>query len=106
MGSHFHIEKENRKKHYIAKDLYEMTIDYGAHPNEYAFMSLMSQSKDEQKVDFKMYYLIGDSSPFRLCLKNSARIGVCSLYIFKLIYRHRFDILRISDKLEKLKKGL
>jgi len=90
----------------IAKNLYEMTIDYGAHPNERAFMSLMSQSKDEQKVDFKMYYLIGDSSPFRLCLKNSARIGVCSLDIFKLIYSHRFDILGISNKLEKLKRGL
>jgi len=100
------LETEDRKINNIAKNLYEMTIDYGAHPNERAFMSLMSQSKDEQKVDFKMYYLIGDSSPFRLCLKNSARIGVCSLYIFKLIYRHRFDILRISDKLEKLKRGL
>ena len=100
------LEKEDRKINNIAKILYEMTIDYGAHPNERAFMSLMSQSKDEQKIDFKMYYLIGDSLPFQLCLKNTARIGVCSLDIFKLIYRHRFDILGISDKLEKLKKGL
>jgi len=100
------LEQEDNKKHDIASDLYEMTIDYGAHPNERAFMSLMSQSKDEKKIDFKMYYLIGDSLPLQLCLKNSARIGVCSLDIFKIIYRHRFDILGISDKLENLKKGL
>lgn len=100
------LEQEDKKKNDIARDLYEMTIDYGAHPNERAFMSLMSQSKDEKKIDFKMYYLIGDSLPLQLCLKNSARIGVCSLDIFKIIYKHRFDILGLSDKLDQLKKGL
>lgn len=99
------LEKEDRNINNIAKNFYEMTIDYGAHSNVRAFMSLMSQSKDKQNV-FKMYYLIGNSLPLRLCLKNLARIGVCSLDIFKLIYRHNFDILGISDKLEKLKKGL
>ena len=57
----------------------------------------------------KYIFLKCDKEPSpdtQLCLKNSARIGLCSLNIFKLIYSHRFDILGISDELEKLKKGL
>jgi len=95
--------------HKSAKQLYEMTIEYGGHPNEMSLSSIMSKSEDESKIDFKIAYLTSykvNRPAFQLCLKNTARTGICSLMIFKAIFQERFDILGISDELEKLKQGL
>jgi len=92
-----------------ARMLYETTIDYGGHPNEASLSSIIRKSEDESKIDFRIPYLIDyrlNPEAFGLGLKSSARIGVCVLLIFKLIFRERFDILGISDNLKNLKKGL
>lgn len=94
------------KIHRIAKELYETTIDYGAHPNELGLLSMMRKTQDEHKIDFMVDYLAGNSMPLRLGLKMTARVGVCSLFIFKLVFKERFDILGISKDLEELKQGL
>lgn len=100
------LESVDKKIHHIAQQLYDTTIDYGAHPNERGLMSLMTQEKDGSKIDFRLYYLTGNTLPLHLCIKTAARIGICSLYIFKNIYRERFDILGIAEKLKELEKGL
>ena len=89
-----------------AKLLYERTIDYGAHPNELALTSLLKRSDEGDVVKFNLNYLSGDSSAFRLSIKTTAEVGLCSLYIFKNVYNDRFKILGVTDKLEKLKSGL
>lgn len=100
------LESKDTDIHKIAKDLYGTTIDYGAHPNELGLLSMMRKAQDENKIDFMVDYLTGNSMPLRLGLKMTARVGVCSLFIFKLVFKERFDILGISKDLEKLKQGL
>lgn len=103
------LEKADVSVCKIARELYATTIDYGGHPNELSLTSIMSKSEDESKIDFKIPYLMDyriNPLPFILCMKSVARIGVCSLCIFRLIFRERFDILSITDSLEKLKVGL
>ncbi len=100
------LESRDTKLHKIAKKLYETTIDCGAHPNELGLLSMMRKALDEHKIDFMVDYLTGDSPPLRLGLKMTARVGVCSLFIFKIVFKERFDILGISKELEKLKQGL
>ncbi len=97
---------KDKKVHKIAKYLYKSTIDYGAHPNEIGMLSMMRKKQDENQINFMVDYLTGDSLPLRLGLKMTARVGVCSLFIFKLVFKERFDILGISKRLDKLKHGL
>jgi len=85
----------------VAKILYDRTIDLGAHPNERALSSNLIMTKTKTHVDFRLNYLTGDTPEHKLCLKTTAQIGVCSLGIFKAIYRERYDITGISDKLRK-----
>ena len=100
------LKLRDKETHRIAKHLYETTIDYGAHPNEKGLLSMVRKERDEQKIDFMVDYLTGDSMSLRLGLKMTARVGVCSLFVFKLVFKERFDILGVSADLDKLKQGL
>jgi hypothetical protein len=62
--------------------------------------------KSEADVQFQVAYLTDDTIAFRLLVKTVAQVGVCSLEIFRLIYRERFDITGLTDMLQKLKQGL
>jgi hypothetical protein len=85
--------------------LYNRTIDYGAHPNERALTSNLRRTEKNNCITFDLNYLTGNSLGLRLCLKSTAQIGVCSLYIFRHVYFERYDILGIAAKLDKLKKS-
>jgi hypothetical protein len=100
------LEKNDKNLHGIADELYERTIDYGGHPNERAFFSVAKKSGDEHKPTIQSAYLIGNEPALQLCLKSCAQIGLCSLSIFQLIYRERFDILGLSDEMKAVKRGL
>jgi hypothetical protein len=100
------LELEDQKLRKIAGDLYERTIDYGGHPNQQAFLSVMKQQSDESKITFQSAYMIGNEDALHLCLKSCAQIGICALSIFRLVFRERFDILGISQNLDEVKRGL
>ena len=90
----------------VANIFYERTIDYGAHPNQLALMSALRMSEAEKKINFQVAYINGDTLTTQLCLKTLAQIGICSLSIFKNVFKERFDIIGVSDKLERLKTNL
>lgn len=100
------LELEDQKLRKIARNLYERTIDYGGHPNQQAFLSVMKQQSDDSKITFQSAYMIGNEDALHLCLKSCAQIGICALSIFRLVFRERFDILGISQNLESIRKGL
>jgi hypothetical protein len=89
-----------------AKILYERTIDYGAHPNERALMQTLQLNKRDKHVEFRVVYLEGDSVQLRLALKTTAQVGVCTISLFRPVYKERFDILGVTDVIEHIKKGL
>ena len=90
----------------VSRELYERTIDLGAHPNERAFLSVMTQEKDKSKITFNSAYLIGNEPALQLSLKSSAQIGLCSLSIFQKIFKERFELLGVSAKINQLRQGL
>jgi hypothetical protein len=90
----------------VAKILYERTIDYGAHPNERALMQTLQLNKRDKHVEFRVVYLEGDSVQLRLALKTTAQVGVCTISLFRPVYKERFDILGVTDVIEHIKKGL
>ena len=100
------MKTKDKALHKISKDLYERTIDLGGHPNEKAFFSVVKQKKDKSKITFDSAYLIGNEPALQLAIKSSAQIGICSLSIFEKIYEKRFQILGLSDRINRLKQGL
>lgn len=91
----------------VAIKLYERTIDYGAHPNNYSIFTNTQMKEEGTQKDFKVNYLSGgDSVAFGLCFKTNAQIGVCSLKIFQKVFKARFDLLGISADIEKVSQGL
>lgn len=90
------------------KRLYELTIDMGAHPNEMGFygrLKIEDVPGTANKI-FMIKYLSGGDSSHLATLKNACSVGVCVLECFRLVYRHRFDIMQVTVKIDGLKAGL
>jgi hypothetical protein len=87
--------------------LYDTTIDFGGHPNERAILSMMEfKTRDNHDKLFMQNYLTHSTPVYFNCLKSNAEIGVGALLIFQLVFRERFDILGISEKLERFKEKI
>jgi len=100
------LENEAPKAGKIMRELYERTIDYGAHPNEMGLTSNLRKSSQGSAIRFDLNYLAGDTISTRLCLKTNAQVGFCALIVFKEVFRERFDIMGLTDEITKLGRGL
>jgi hypothetical protein len=90
--------------HDSLSELYERTIDFGGHPNERAVSSSTTTRQEGEYTVVRNQYLHGgDSSALDHALLTSAQIGLGSLIVFQLIYKERFGILGLHDKIESLK---
>jgi hypothetical protein len=87
-------------------ELYEHTIDFGAHPNERALMTNLNLAEGEEIVQFELQYLKVDNDWFPLCLRTTAKVGVRVLEIFERIYRNRMALTGLADRLDELKRDL
>jgi len=64
------------------------------------------QSETERGKEFKILYLTTESSVIRGTITSVAQVGVCSLLVFRNIFRERFDLLGITETLQKLQRRL
>lgn len=100
------LRNENENIADVSEHLYLRAIDFGAHPNERASSSAMQIIDEDGKKKIKQNYLTGGTEPQIHAIKSGAQIGVCSLDIFRVIFRERFDILGLTERLDDLKKNL
>jgi hypothetical protein len=96
----------DQKLHAIIEQLYERTVDFGAHPNERAITGSMTLQKQPNRVVLQQIYLHGDSLSLDHVITTSAQIGLGSLCIFQLIFRERFEILGLRDVIDQLRREL
>jgi hypothetical protein len=90
----------------VEQTLYEHCIDHGAHPNERALSQSLGMTQVDDRIDFKVSYLAGEPLPIRACLRTAAQVGACALSIFRLVYTERFDLLGVTEDLERVKRAL
>lgn len=89
-----------------AEKFYDQTIDYGAHPNA-ASLFLNLEVPDENIDRYKIHCVSNNREnpfPFLFCIKSIAEIGICALMIFEVIFKTRFELTRLSDRLLAVKK--
>lgn len=88
------------------KLLYDRTIDFGGHPNERAITSSMKVIEKDGRTEFQQLYLVGNNKILIHGLKSTAQIGLCALYILRHIFKERFDILGITQKMDQYRSIL
>lgn len=99
--------KETDKENYkVVSELYDRTIDFGAHPNEMASTSSLTIEKKDGDIKLQQAYLTGGNMQQRLAMKSTAQVGVCSLYILREIFKNRFNILGLTERLDRLRDML
>lgn len=73
------IERADARLACVFQELYDRTIDFGAHPNERAATSNMAINQGDDRTLIVQRYLHGDSLQLDLGLKSTAQVGVCCL---------------------------
>lgn len=86
--------------------LYQLTIDFGGHPNELAVTTNVSLKKDDSRHEYQYLALHGDSLPLDHALKATAQVGVGGLLVFRHVFKERMEILELSDKIDQLRSQL
>jgi hypothetical protein len=87
----------------IYKELYQRTIDFGGHPNERGVSSNMKLEESADKKEFLQIYLHADELYILGYFEEVARVGFCCLHIFQHIFKERFSILGLKDRLFALR---
>lgn len=83
------IEKDDADLSKVYQELYERSIDFGAHPNEKGVLgSVVPGSIDTGTM--QVMILAGDSLQLQHGLKSCAQAGICSLKIFNLVFHDHF----------------
>jgi hypothetical protein len=100
------LEEVDRDTAEVASQLYDKTIDFGAHPNVAALATGFRTANADDRRQFQVLYLTADPEVVRGTLKSTAQAGVGSLLIFKNVFQQRFDLLGISDTLRQLRTRL
>lgn len=87
----------------IYKELYERTIDYGAHPNGIgASMGSHIEDLPDGGKDHQTLYLNINALMLTFGLKFTAQVGLCVLRIAREIYPSRMQALGVVWQLEDL----
>jgi hypothetical protein len=55
---------------------------------------------------FQIAYLTDEPEVIRGTLKSVAQTGVCSLLVFRDVFRERFDLLGVTESIRQLRNGL
>lgn len=83
----------------VYQDLYERSIDFGAHPNEKGVLgSVVPTSVNTGTMQVTL--LGGDNLQLQHGLKSCAQAGICSLKIFNLIFPDHFAKANFATNIE------
>lgn len=86
-------------------ELYDRTIDYGAHPNERgSSMSSAFEDVEDGGKRFVTIYLSNNELYLAFALKTSAQVGLCVLRIAQMIYPLRLQATGVHLQLATLCK--
>src|SRR5262249_21010543 len=90
----------------VLHQLYEMLIDYGAHPNPSGVLTALSKSETSDQAKFKVGILFPEQLTMVFALKLAVAVALGALKVFQLIYPERFTIAGLDLEIEELTKGL
>jgi hypothetical protein len=100
-----HIKVAHARLGEVYSELYDRTIDYGAHPNERGTSVAMTMAETEDRgLRFNTVYLHADGLLLDFLLKTTAQVGICVLRIAQVIYPLRSQATGVQFQLETIAK--
>jgi len=100
-----HLQSIDPRTHDITQRLYDQTIDYGGHPNERVISTQITTEAIGSRDQFTAEYFLCGEVSHRLCLKCAAQIGICCIDILFTVFRDRWRILGIDQRLDQIREG-
>lgn len=88
------------------ENLYEQTIDMGAHPNQMSVTGNIEMSKQGDQTVYSSTGLHGDGVQLDYGLRIVLRCGLVSLELFQVPLNARFEILGINAAMLELRRVL
>ena len=88
------------------EELYQWTIDAGAHPNERSVTENMTMADEAGGLTMLAIIQHADGPQLDVALKRTAQCGVCSLEIFQGIFNPLFELLGVNAAILELWKDL
>ena len=81
------------------ENLYDITINRGAHPNFPGHATTSNISLEGGSIDF---LIPANNDVCKACIQFAAQVGICSLKTFELIYRERFQSQGVTSQLDDI----
>jgi hypothetical protein len=82
----------------IYQDLYERSIDFGAHPNEKSVVNaIIKESLGTGTLQFRL--LGGDTLELDHALRSCAQVGICALKVLNPVFETQFETINFSHKI-------
>lgn len=82
------------------EDMYDKSIDFGAHPNVHSIALNLRDTDDGQKIIFEIFNT--DTCILKDCLLANARFGLGCLSVFRLIYTEELQNHGVLEELKSL----
>lgn len=86
--------------------LYEITINWGAHPNPQGVMGTLEVDGDAKEFSIELQYLTTKTEQIELALMSTARVGIGVLELFGLVFPKRFELACLDREIRRLSKDL
>jgi hypothetical protein len=86
--------------------LYEILIDYGAHPNQLGVLAAVSRLEDERKVEHLIGILQPDELRVMMSLRLAVAVAVGVLRVFRAMYPERFRLAGLNERIDQLVAGI
>lgn len=103
---HASIVAANRHAGERFENLYQHTIDFGAHPNELSVTGHAEIVEVSGVQQMRTIYLHAGDVQQAAALKTTATCGVISLELMECVYGPRFELLGVNAQMPRLKRGL
>ncbi len=88
------------------QNFYQLTIDFGAHPNERGITGNLAINENEGGKQFLQIYMHGEGVALDHALITTARVGLCVLETLQNLYTARFELLGVRAEILDLRRGL
>ena len=87
-------------------ELYEMSIDFGAHPNQLGAMGAMATSEVENRTTFNVGILHPAPLQLLMTMRMAIAVGIGALKVFERIFPERTKLISLDCEVEGLVRQL
>lgn len=86
----------------VVSELYEKTIEYGAHPNVDGVLISSEIQQTDDKVVISAEYTTSNERKISATVRDCSRLAACALHLGWKIFPQRFSILQLDSELKRL----